>query len=376
MPSYSSHVFLSLVLLSTVAAAPALVDWQPDDRPQLQSPEDAALVSPDETDSYIWPYTSRSRSVAGRTLALNVVVLGDSEQVRRVLTTRSDADWSPTQQNATFRISPWRPAHGSVRYTYVSPDANGTGRWVAPDYQLHVGSYFGQRAHLRAYSSRSGNWTAIQAHTEYWDWFRVRHTVTGVASGAQFVEEDLQNEPVVTSVTRTHHGHRDGGSIGWWTIIGLAPAAVIVGGTVRLSDRLNLKDIALLGGLLAVVLGVRALGLAAGAVFPSVTPKLFVVIGYPILAVGPPALVSVLAADRPAKRVGVLTAVGFATALVLDFAFVGVQNVPMRITYHRAALISALVVIAFGSARGYRRIVGVGIVLWLALLAAPLIGFV
>ncbi|QIO25453.1 hypothetical protein [Haloarcula sp. JP-L23] len=237
-----------------------------------------------------------------------------------------------------------------------------------------MGTYFGQRTHLRAYSSRSGNWTAIQAHTEYWDWFRVRHTVTGVPSGARFVEEDLRDEPFVTNATRTYHGHRSGGSSGWWTVIGLAPALVIAGSTIRGIGRWTFGDIALPGGLLGIVLGVRGWGLATEAVFPSVTPKLFVAIGYPILAGAPPALVSVLSADRPAKRAGLLTALGFGTALVFDLAFVGVRQIPTQHVYHRVALTSAIVVIAVGSARGRRRLVGVGVVAWLALLAAPLLG--
>ncbi|WP_216824870.1 hypothetical protein [Salinigranum rubrum] len=239
-----------------------------------------------------------------------------------------------------------------------------------------MGTYFGQRTHLRAYSSRSGNWTALQTHTEYWDWFRVRHTVTGVAAGARFVEHDLRDEPFVTRVTRTHHGHRGGGSGGWWTVIGLAPALVLVGSAARLSDQWSLEDVALPGALLGVVLGVRGWGLAAETVFPGVTPKLFVVIGYPILAVTPPVLVTVLAADRPAKRVVSLTASGFATGIVLDMALVGVRRVPTRLAYHRVALVAALVVVAFGSARGHRRLNLVGVVAWLSLLVASLLGVV
>lgn len=376
MPARSRHVLLSLVLLFTVVSAPVLVDWQADTGQQSLAPEDTALVSPDGADSYVWPYTSRSRSVTGRTLALNVVVLGDSERVRRVFVTRSDANWNTTNPDTTVRISPWRRAHGSVRYTYVSPDRNTSGRWIPADYQLHVGTYFGQRTHLRAYSSRSGNWTAIQAHTEYWDWFRVRHTVTGVPSGARYVEEDLRDEPFVTNVTRTYHGHRGGGGNGWWTVIGLAPALVIAGSTIRVADGWTLDDIVLPGGLLAIILGVRGWGLAAEAVFPGVTPKLFVAIGYPIVAGLPPVLVWGLSAGRSPKRAGVLTALGFGTALVFDLAFVGVQQVPTRLLYHRVTLLSALAVIAFGSAHGHRRLVGVGAGAWLALLAAPLLGLV
>lgn len=370
----SRTVVLSLVLLSTVVYTAAVVDWQADARQTSLEPEATTLVSPNGTNSYVWSYTSRSRSVDGRTLALNVVVRGDPERVRRALVARSDANWSSVDRNTPVQISPWRPAHGSVRYTYVSPGRNASGRWIPADYQLHVGTYFGHRTHVRAYPSWSGNWTALQVHTEYWDWFRVRHTVTGVASGAQFVESDLRDEPFVERVAQSSHGNRGGGSDGWWTIIDFVPALLLAGAAVRVTDRATARDVALPAALLGVVLGVRGWGLAAEAVFPNVTPKLFVAIGYPVLAIAPPVLVTVLAADRPPERVVSLTAVGFSTGLVLDMALVGVRHVPNKVAYHRIALVAALAVIAYGSARDDRRVVVVGIAAWLSALAAPLFG--
>jgi hypothetical protein len=369
-------VLVCLVLVSVAASVAVHADRGPGDTHEQHTPDRTVLVSPDGTNSYVWPYTSRSKSVSGRTLALNVVVLGASDEVRRALVTGSEADWNVTDPDSAIRISPWRQTHGAVRYTYVSSDRNASGRWIDAEYQLHVGTYFGHRTHLRAYSSRSGNWTAVQAHTEYWDWFRLRHTVTGVPSGARDVEEDLRDEPFVTGVTRTYHGHRGGGSDGWWTVVGLAPALVVAGSAVRVPGTWSRRDLALPGSLLAVVLGVRGFGLTAEAAFPGVTPKLFVAIGYPILAVGPPTLVAVLAVDRPPARTAILTAVGFATALVLDTAFVGVRTVPAHLIYHRTALLAALTVVAVGTTRARRRLVVVGAVAWLCLLAAPLFGVV
>ncbi|MFC6737659.1 hypothetical protein ACFQEQ_15555, partial [Halolamina salina] len=170
-----------------------------------QPPPSEQLVSPDGTESYVWPYTSRSRSTEGRTLALNVVVLGEPDRVRRAFVGRSDTDWGAVGGNASVGVSPWRPAHGSVRYSYVGSDREGSGEWVAPAYQLAVGEYFGERTHIRAYPSASGDWTALQAHTEYWDWFRLRHTVTGVGPGAEFVERDLADESFVEEVSRQRH---------------------------------------------------------------------------------------------------------------------------------------------------------------------------
>lgn len=351
---------------TTVLGAPA--SNQPDPQPDQ-------LVAPDGADSYIWPYTSRSRSIAERTLAVNVVVHGEAEQVRRIFMDRTDVTWTAADPNVTVDVSPWRPAHGSVRYTYLTSSRNATGRWVPAAYQLAVGSYFGQRTHIRAYPSASGNWTALQAHTEYWDWFRIRHTVTGVAPAAQFVEQDLRGDPFVAEVSEMQHGHTGGGSDGWWTVVELAPAVLLAVGAGPLTTRrLTVRDASIVVGLLGLVLGVRAWGLAAGAVFPAANPKLFVAIGYPILAVGPPLLVSTLAADRPALRASALAAVGLLAATGLDLALVGVVQVPHRIILHRITVAAALGGVAFGTARSDRRVVGVGLTAWVIALAVPLVG--
>jgi hypothetical protein len=152
----------------------------PDDGP----PAEDQLVSPDGTASYIWPYTSRSRSVAGRTLAINVVVRGEPGRVRTALQDRSDVNWTTVEGDAdvTDEVvdqSPWRAARGAARYTYVTSDPEVRGEWVRAEYQLGTGAYLGRRVHVRAYPTPSGNWTALQAHEEYWDWFRLRHTSRG-----------------------------------------------------------------------------------------------------------------------------------------------------------------------------------------------------
>ena len=138
--------------------------------------------------SWLWPAVA---------LALDVVVRGDPERVRRVLETRSGADWNATSSEGRVTESLWAPARGAARYTYVATDADGSGRWVASAYQLAVGTYLGQRTHIRAYPATGSNWTALQAHTEYWDWFRLRHSVTGIRPGSAYLERDLRDEPFV-----------------------------------------------------------------------------------------------------------------------------------------------------------------------------------
>jgi hypothetical protein len=334
------------------------------------------LVALGESDDHVWPYTSRTRSVTGRTLALNVVVRGDPDRVRRLLADRSDADWTAVDRNASVRLSPWRPAHGAVRYTYVTPSPTAAGRWIRPAYQLAVGPYFGRRTHLRAYAGPSGDWTAVQAHTEYWDWFRVRHTVTGVAEGARFLEADLRGQRSVEALSRTEHGHTGGGSDGWWTVVDLLPAAAVLVGAVAspASRRPDVRPLALPVALVGLVLGVRAWGLVAEAAFPGADPKLFVALGYPVLAAGPPALVAVLARDRPATRAAAAAAVGLGVGFGLDAVVVGTGPLPPRLVFHRGALLATLGVVAYGVGEGDRRVVRLGVVAWAVALLAPLAG--
>ncbi|QKY21242.1 hypothetical protein B4589_012990 [Halolamina sp. CBA1230] len=364
------------VLLATLVVAAGLAGATVMESPTAERapPASEQLVSPDGTESYVWPYTSRQQSADGRTLALNVVVHGEPERVRRAFADRSEANWTTVGENASVDVSPWRPAHGSVRYSYVSTDREGNGRWIDPAYQLAVGEYFGDRTHIRAYPSASGNWTALQAHTEYWDWFRLRHTVTGVGPGAAFVERDLGDEPFVDGVERRTHGHPGGGSDGSWLAVEFA-AVTLLGAAVPLtSRRLARRDLLLPAAILGIVLGVRAWGLAAEAVAPGVNPKLYVAVGYPVLVAGPPAAAVVLGRNRPALRTALLAFGGLALGTLFELALVGVDPVPARILHHRIALAATLGVVAFGGARRDRRLVAVGVVAWLAALAAPLFG--
>lgn len=211
----------------------------------------------------------------------------------------------------------------------------------------------------------------------YWDWFRLRHTVTGVATGAEFVEHDLRDEPFVGNVSRTNHELEDGRSQGRWTVVDLLPAALLAGAAVPLTNRrFSRTDAALPVALIGLVLGVRAWGLAAAALFPAVTPKLFVAVGYPVLVTGPPAIVAVLASDRPATRGALLAAVGLGAGIALDMTVVGVRHVPVRLAHHRVALAAALGVIALGFGREDQGLAAVGIAAWLLALAAPLLGVV
>ena len=224
----------------------------------------AKLVEPKPGENVFWPYTSRSQSASGRTLAINVVVYGDTATIRGYLTRGRDPDWNRTQAdeqdidpgegpitegNATSgTLVDWSAATGSTRYLYVhdrtrtaagagevlrrpsralpysgprGADAGGT--WMEETDQLHDGTYLGARHHIRLYESpyESDNWVAVQAHSEHWDWFRLRHTVHGTEAAQNRVEAEFMGEPFANGVWRLYLDN-GGGSDSDGTVDGTA----------------------------------------------------------------------------------------------------------------------------------------------------------
>ncbi|WP_164471760.1 hypothetical protein [Halosimplex salinum] len=335
------------------------------------------LVQPREGGSHLWPYTSRRRSVDGRTLALNVVVLGEPDRVRRVLEHRSDADWTGAEGDAAIGETPWRHASGATRYTYVADAPDGDGQWVDATYQLGVGSYFTSRVHARAYPAPSGNWTALQAHTEYWDWFRLRHTVTGTGPGARFVEEDLRGLSVTTDLRQEDYGFGGSGDRGWLSVIefGSAGAAGLLLVASRRRLRARATDLALPVVLVALVLGVRGAGVALADLTVGTNPQLLAGILYPVLVAGPLVATAKLAPAEP-LRAAALATLGLGAGLALDLAVVDVAAVPTRLALHRVALVGALAVVAVGASESDRRLVATGVAAWALTLVLPLAGVV
>ncbi|KAB1185151.1 MULTISPECIES: hypothetical protein [Haloferax] len=236
-------VILSMSAVSSVSAidlTPA--DLFDDGRAEPDGVEDAEavrLVSVGPEQDRLWPFTSRGKSFDTLTLPINVVVEGDSARVRSLLVYSQDARWDETNESwkevpgernlSSADGSVWGPATGADRYTYVDTDAPGA-LWVDESTQLHDGTYFGSRIHLRLYGvgSQGNSWTAIQAHRDYWDWFRLRHTVTGLAGPQHTVERDLMDQPAVTEVRRVRYGN--GGIFdadGWVTVVELAPPQLV-----------------------------------------------------------------------------------------------------------------------------------------------------
>jgi len=120
--------------------------------------------------------------VEGRTLAINVLVHADAETTRHAIERRTGTDWEETEEAEAAATADadqvlalverdWADAHSSDRYSYMEEPDRGV--WLGETFELHDGAYLGVRDHLRAYESPDGTYTAVQAHEEYYDWFRL-----------------------------------------------------------------------------------------------------------------------------------------------------------------------------------------------------------
>jgi len=438
------------------------------------TPPASATIEPVESNDTLWPYTSRSRSVTGRTLAINVIVDAPPERVVRVLTRRTDADWVPanvtdgtgnatggaangtdgvvTERTATpgdeatttgrktttgtdskgdtgakvsgnatddegnvsvplpgtggieieaegddisvsasgFEVV-WRSTHGATRYTYLRPEA-ATGRWVTETAQLHDGAYLGTRRHIRLYAPKYGGWTAMQAHGEWWDWFRLRHTVTGVGTAQASLERDLAGEPVVEGIQRVHPAHGGQNSNGI-TRIAVAAALVLAAGTRRRVRTLvgtltvgRRRALSLAVGVAGVYVGVRFAGVAVEELLPWLHPKVIAALLYPVLAAGTPVLAHRLGRGLDPRVAGVVAGGSFVGATILDGLVVGIGVPPAALVQHRIGLGIALGIVAAAGAREAvirdrrplgnrdRWLLALGVGCWLLALAVPLFG--
>ncbi len=364
------------------------------DEPSVSGVDEDTLIEVGG-DYRLWPYTSRTPSVEGRTLAVNVVFHADAETTREAIEGQSDADWEETDENESeatgdpeevreFVERDWDDARSSTRYTYVR--GPGGGIWLTETFELHDGTYLGTRDHLRAYESPDGSYTAVQAHEEYYDWFRLRHTVPEIDAPATRLEDEFIHGNRTAEVRREYRGIDGGWSDGWISVIELATVVTATGALLRRRTReaavdllhrvraeaVRHADAATLGiALGAVLIGVRVAGITLETAYPSVPPKAFAVPLYLVIAVGLPALVVARAdrCDQSAAFLGVV--VGLGTGFVVDFASLGVV-VPPGLIVHRASLLAALGVIAVGRAAEDRPALVAGLAAWVIGLALPL----
>ncbi|WP_238717439.1 YybS family protein [Natronorubrum halophilum] len=387
--------------------------------PAITPPSDAAveqqkpMVTVDD-DSSIWPYTSRATTFEERTLAINMVIAGDPAETRQHLEERSRGEWNettPDQEDVSAdgpddpvgTATAWGRADGSTRYTYVNPsDDSSGGLWLGESYQLHDGEYFGSRHHIRAYESPTDDeWTAIQAHSEHWDWFRLGHTVDSVETSQRYVEREFMDRRYVANVTRVHLGNDHGSDAnGWVTIVdlengsplhfalvGLLPGAMLAN---RLSSRTAMRAVAtsrvsralvLAGSLIGLYLGIRFGALAVETRFSDAGPKLVVRAFYPLLVVGLPACTYYLARSLDRQTAFAAGSIGFAVAILFDYTLLGVTRLPVNVLVHRFSTAIALGFIAAGASHTVRvdpedhDLVRLGVLLWIVTVFVPLLRF-
>lgn len=346
-------------------------------------------------DYRVWPYTSRTTSVRGQTLAINVVFHADAETTRRAIERQPEAEWEETDENQTeataeteqvreFIDRDWKDAQSSTRYSYFhGPDG---GIWLSETFELHDGTYLGTRDHLRAYESPDGSYTVVQAHEEYYDWFRLRHTVPDIDDPATRLEDDFIHGGVDAEVRREYRGIDGGWSDGWVTVIELTTAVALTGTLFRRRTREAATDFAqrvreeavrhadavLLGiALAALLVGVRVAGVALETSSFDLAPKVIAAPLYLVIAIGLPALV-VASADRCDSTAAFLGVVGgLGAGFVIDFAALGVA-VPPDLIVHRVALLAALGIVAMGRAAGDRSALLAGLLAWAIGLILPL----
>lgn len=387
-----THVVAVLLVVIVALALSGAFSGPADDPPTSEVPE-ASLVDV-AGDHQLWPYTSRRESVAGRTLAINVVFRNDADAVREAMTTESAANWE-TQDEPDGEIradvaeavtTDWEAAHGSTRYSYFEGPERERGEWVAVTFELHDGEYLGARDHVRAYESPDGTYTAVQVHEEYYDWFRLRHTVTGIDDPSERLEDEFIAADLDADVAREYHAIEGGWSDGWLSVIELLVAVPLVGAllrrrtreaTLEAARRFRVEarrhgDAAVLGAALAaVVLGVRAAGIGLELAYPDVAPKVIAAPLYLVVVLGPPAIaIGVAKRCEPAAAfLGVV--VGLGAGFVLDFAGLGVA-IPPNLVVHRTALLAALGLVATGRAAEDRPVLVAGLLAWVVGIMLPL----
>lgn len=279
------------------------------------------------------------------------------------------------------------PARGAARFTYVRPPA-GDSRWLGESYQLFDGSYLGTRDHVRAYVAPGANWTAMQAHAEYWDRFRLRHTVTSTERPQERLDGQFRDDARVREISQTHLRNDDAAdSDGWATVLRLATLAGAVA-LVGQSDRDAIpslgrepkRAVAISGAVLGLYMLVRLGGIGLENLAADLSPKWIAGGLYPVIAVGLPIAAYHLGRHLPPIVAAEGTIAGFGSALVLEYGLLGLSGVSLGLVLHRLAMVLALGLVAAGGAavtRSDRRtVLAVGVSAWVLGLGFPLVGFV
>ena len=369
---------VALALAAVVVGAPA--GESAGDVSSAPVDDDASPTLVTVGDAQVWPYVASERSFDRPASSLNVVVEEDPVSVRRYLArerewNRSNDEWSDGWSDETSdpavldsETVPWRDAPGATRYAYVASDG-----WVTERYQLHRGDYFGSRYHVRAYGPRDGDWTAMQAHVEHWDWFTITHTVDSVENAQRHIEAEFLGNSGF-SVRRVHHGNGDSyDADGWTTVVVLALTPLVARKRLRaVAGGRNRRRAALAASLAALPLVVRIGGVLFERYLPSVAPGVVVAVWYSVLVVGVPLAAYAFGRRLPATEAGALGGLGLGVGVLLDYAYLGVGVLPIPVAAHRAVVVAAVALVAAGArpARRWTPLLRAGAGLWVVAVVA------
>ncbi|MFW5918392.1 MAG: hypothetical protein ACOCR0_02800 [Haloferacaceae archaeon] len=445
-----------LVVALLLVGIPSILTWVSSihDAPERPEPE---MYYPEDSDSGFWPYLSKEKQLSQHS-PINLVVRGDSEQVAEVLTETRDRNWNETSEgkreesivpsdNETYENRtlanetrdeeelangslanasggqlrpvptqiPWTQTTGAVRYAYIDPGENAS-YWTTETVQVDDGDYYGRRYHIRMYEAPNSDdeWVAMQAHTEHFDWFTLRHRVDGSRVAQTRVEADLMSAPQIDyqeDVSRVYLANGGGTDFdGWVTIVDVGAATVtpllfVLGlggrlrrraddfldryvtstGRARLADtrrRFTGRHLGLTLTVIALLLGVRVLGIAFERHVDLLSMHAIAALLYPLISLGIP-VATYAWASGILHRLDAALAASFAlsAAMWIDYGMVGVETVSLDILLQRVLVVVALGLIAAGAARRATRdrllngLLVTGVTIWVLTLATTLLGY-
>ena len=324
------------------------------------------------------------------------------------------------EENATLPLSPtdvpWSQADGTTRLGYVDP-GDGEGYWTTETLQLEDGEYYGYRYHIRLYESPNPDdqWVVMQTHSEHFDWFTLRHRVDGVEAAQSKLEGDLMSSPSVDEyedVRRINLGNSGPSDAdGWATKVDLTAMLALLS-TVGLArsrravleraegeaderltdvdrarldaalDRLQPEHLLIAGVTLAIILGVRILGIALDRHAGFLSVHAIAALLYPVIALGLPIAVYALA-SRLERRLdaAVAASLSLAVAIWIDYGLVGVDTLPIDVVLQRILIVVAIGLIAGGAANRATRdsrfndMLLAGVAMWTLVLVGTLFGY-
>lgn len=386
--------------------------------PEQELEPELQIIRPTDGESGVWPYLNSQPTFEERS-PINVVVVGNTEDVLRVLSETDETTWErmdadqreadpethalvgddETQLSAGAAEDSrtvgataiaWTRTTGATRYAYVDPGDGRDGRWITETVQFHDGTYYGHRYHIRLYESPNPDesWVAIQTHSEHFDWFTLRHRVDGSQAAQVRLETDLRELPrvdVQEDISRVYLGNRNASDADGWatfvTLLGIIVAGFIVPVSMpryipdsittgidshihetdrqrlaAIRERVERRHILLAGTVVATVLGVRIGGIALERTGHFSMHSIAAIL-YPAIGIGLP-LVTYLIASGLERRLDAAVVAGgsLAVAIWLDYGFVGVDTLPIDVIVQRVFVVVALGLIAAGAPQGSTRV--------------------